>query len=132
MKLPLILHQCISEFAVSALSTNFTILLVIPIYEFVIYPFFRKYILRILRRIGLGMALALTGTTVLLLMDFFGHKSSTNEHCLLFRTIFDDKMNADNPSPLDFTPGYLIPAIFIVSLGEMLTFIPSKYICMTF
>ena len=124
MKLPHILETCISEYAVSGLTTNLTIILIIPIYEFVIYPFFRRYVLRILRRIGLGMALVLTGMIALLLMDLFGHMSSNNGHCLLFRTNFED---TDHRLPLDFTPGYLIPAIFIVSLGEMLTFIPSKY-----
>ena len=119
MKLPAILSQCISEYAVSNLSRNFTILLIIPIYEFVIYPLFRRYVLRILRRIGLGMVLALAGTVGLLLMDSLGHQQ--RGHCMLFSKDFHTGSTA-----LDFTPGYLIPLIFLTSLGEIFIFVPSK------
>ena len=123
MKLPTILSRCFSEYAVSQLSAKFTIVLLIPVYEFVIYPFFRRYVLRILRRIGLGMAIALVGTIGMLVMDALGHNLQESEargHCLLFRDDFD------HPG-LDFTPGFLIPLIFIISLGEMLIFVPSKF-----
>lgn len=125
MKLPAILSQCISEYAVSLLSTNFAILLIVPIYEFVIYPFFRRYMLRIMRRIGVGMVLALVGTVGVLLMDIFGHRSTNNGHCLLFKTDFKQHI-----FPLDFTPGYLIPLLFLVSLGEVLIYVSSERSCM--
>ena len=128
MKLPTILHHCISEFAVSSLTGYFTIVLVIPIYEFIVYPFFRRYVLRILRRIGLGMAMALAGTIGILLMDFLGHRygnnNEHNQHCMLFTTDFEGK----TPAALHFTPGYFIPLIFVISLGEIFIFVPSKLI----
>lgn len=123
MKVPQILKQCISEYAVSTLSSNFTILLIIPLYEFIVYPLLRRYVLRILRRIGLGMVLALAGTVGMLLMDTLGHYHSGVGQCMLFRYDFRD---SSAPSPLNFTPGFLIPLIFVSTLGEIFVFIPSK------
>ena len=120
MKVPQILKSCISEYTVSQLSARLTIVLVIPIYEFIIYPFLRRYVLRILRRIGLGMVIALAGTIGMLVIDLVGH-GGVRGHCMLFKVNFA----AYDPA-LNFTPGFLIPLIFFISLGEMLMFIPSK------
>ena len=121
MKLPAILSQCISEYTVSNLTRNLTIVLIIPIYEFIVYPLFRRYVLRILRRIGLGMVLALAGTIGLLLMDSLGHQE--RGHCMLFTNDYHSSENV----ALNFTPGYLIPLIFLTTLGEIFIFVPSKH-----
>ncbi len=133
MRLPRIFSKCISEFAISNLTPNATIILVIPIYEFIIYPFFRRYIIRILRRIGLGMILALIGTVGILLMDIFGHRQSihivdgidTNivngsKHCMFFNVDFSSL------SPLPYKATTFMPIIFVISLGEFLISVPSK------
>ena len=119
MKLPTIFSKCLSEFSISHLTPNATIILVIPIYEFIVYPFFRRYILRILRRIGLGMILALIGTIGILLMDVFGHEHG-NGHCMLF------KLNFTTAPPITYKAITFLPLTFVISLGEFLIFIPSK------
>ena len=118
MVLPIIFKKCISEFAISNLTPNATIILVIPIYEFIIYPFFRRYIIRILRRIGLGMVLALISTIGILLMDIFGHMHG-NDQCMLFNVDF-------HHPPISFKAITLLPFVFVVSLGEFLIFIPGE------
>ena len=136
MRVPVIFSQCISEFAISNLTPNTTIILVIPIYEFIVYPFFRRYIVRILRRIGLGMILALIGTAGILLMDIFGHRESMHniivngtdanivyrsEHCMFFNVDFTSSL-----SPVYFKATSFMPIIFVMSLGEFLISVPSK------
>lgn len=116
MKLPDFFSKCISEFAISGLTPNATIVLAIPIYEFIIYPFFRRYILRILRRIGLGMILALAGTVGILLLDIFGHERG-NKHCMFFNGNFD---------AIPFKALSLMPLVFFISMGEFFIFVPSK------
>lgn len=122
MRVPSIFKKCISEFAISNLTPNATIILVIPIYEFIIYPFFRRYIVRILRRIGLGMFLALIGTVGILLVDFFGHRATNHgsEHCMLFNVDFT------SPSSIPYKATTFLPIVFVMSLGEFLIFVPSK------
>ena len=68
------------------------------------------------------MILALIGTVGILLIDFFGHRDMGGSgHCMLFN------VNFSLPSPIPYKAIIFMPIIFVMSLGEFLIFVPSKY-----
>ena len=61
---------------------------VIPFYHFILYPCFHKYIPRMLRRIGIGIAFTLLGALVYMCIDGIGHWRNSEAVCM-----FNDFVN---------------------------------------
>ena len=52
---------------------TFPVLIMVAVFETVIYPFFKMCIPSMLRRIGLGLGVAIVGLLVLLVLDAYGY-----------------------------------------------------------
>lgn len=107
----------------------------IPVYEFLIYPFFRNHIPRTRVRIGVGMIIALLGMSSMLIVDAVGHKNGTalNTVCMLLEnrtsnTSIELLGSEDNKIPIH--PGYVILVIVTMAIGEMFIYVSVlEFIC---
>ena len=115
--------RCYDKYIVTNVVSAITYTICIPVFEFLIYPIFRKCIPRINKRIGLGMAVMLIGHSLLLVIDVYSHDHkniSGNNSCM-----FNDISTHVNLSPY-----YLVPVIVIVTIGELFTLIATyEFIC---
>ena len=110
---------CSDKYVVTNVVSMMTFTICIPVFEFFIYPLFRNYIPRIIRRIGLGMLVMLIGHGCLFAIDFTAHQLD-HSGCLFFYS----------HSHVDFSPFYLVPIIIIMSIGELLVFIAVlEFLC---
>ena len=55
----------------------------LPVYQFLVYPFFYNYIPSILKRIGLGLLLAVLANAVFSIAELYAYEVNTNFTCLL-------------------------------------------------
>lgn len=110
---------------VTSFVNAITITFCIPIFEFLIYPLFRKYIPRMVIRIGLGMFVMLLGYTILLGINVAGHDltdSTAGADSCMFYT--------ESHYNINVSTNFLIPIIAIVTIGEMLFYIGCfEFIC---
>lgn len=106
------LSECNNEsFFTNAISVA-TFSLCIPVYEFLIYPFFRNRVPRTTIRIGLGFIVALIGLSALLAVDITGHYHPVDEGyiCMFYA----------KSGHIGINSFYLVPIIVVMSIGEML------------
>ncbi len=119
--------SCSDKYLVTNLVSIMTFTICIPIFEIFIYPFFRNYIPRMTRRIGLGILVMLVGHCLLFTIDFVAHhqesiKDGTNTYssCLFY----------SNVHLKSISPFSLVPIIVLMSVGELLTFVGVyEFIC---
>ncbi len=127
-------RECSYEYIIINLVSALTFTIVIPIHEFLIYPFFRKYIPRMTVRIGLGLIIVLIGLSLLLTIDAMGHSQLTidavgHSHSDMYNAstcvFYESSVDA-----LDINYTYLIPIIILTSIGELLIAISLyEFIC---
>jgi len=89
----------------------------IPLYEFTIFPLFHKYVLPMLKRIGMGMIVALLGILCISIMDIIGHAQSY-AGCMFYKSPTEVKISLDSR--------WLVLPVCLEAFGEMLVVIPSK------
>ncbi len=117
---------CSYEYIITNVVSVLTFTIVIPIHEFLIYPFFRKYIPRMTVRIGLGLIVILIGLSLLLTIDAMGHSHSGMYNASTCAFYHQNSSNA--AIKISYTS--LIPVIVVVSIGEMLVSISAfEFIC---
>ena len=56
--------------------------LLIPVYQFIVYPLLHKHIPSLLKRIGAGLLLYLIGSLLNFTLDTVGHMNSNNTQCM--------------------------------------------------
>ena len=56
--------------------------LLIPMYQFIVYPLLHKHIPSLLKRIGAGLVLGIVGSLLDLTLDTVGHINSNNTQCM--------------------------------------------------
>ena len=66
-------EQCGAGLFYQIVLDTFPVFLMIVIFEVVIYPFFKAVIPSMLKRIGLGMGVAIVGLLVLFVLDLYGY-----------------------------------------------------------
>ena len=59
-----------------------TAVLLIPAYQFILYPLFHRYIPSMLKRIGAGLFLCFMSTVMTLTLDTVGHLHNNTSHCM--------------------------------------------------
>ena len=99
--------------------------LCIPIFEFLLYPFFRNYVPRTTVRIALGVGVSLLGLSALLALDAVGHHQLKpgDQICMFYAY-------AQHKTLLHLNPNLLVPVIFVMVVGEMLVYISTlEFIC---
>lgn len=115
------LSPCTARHMITELMYPLVITLVIPFYELVIYPLFRNYVPRMMKRIAIGMVLMALALVGLLVLDSVGHAQNGGAVCMLYHT-------HGNSTPLvsiGIRMVYMIPFIILMAFGELLTFIPG-------
>ena len=116
---------CSSKYVITELVSVATFTLSIPIFEFLIYPFFRKYIPRMTVRIGIGMVVMMLGFIALLVVDAVGHSETGHSSICMF---YQDNHTIEHS--IKARPFLLVFVIVIISIGEMFVFISTlEYIC---
>ena len=108
-------------FLISGLPEILTIVL-IPIYLGILRPFVHRYILGMLKRIGLGMIMRLLSLLSVLLIDTVGHMFySTNNICFVHRYSFES---------LNLSVWYVAIPYTLYALSDMLLYIAAyEFIC---
>ena len=61
---------------------QFLVVLLIPVYQFIVYPLLHKHIPSLLKRIGAGLVLGIVGSLLDLTLDTVGHINSNNTQCM--------------------------------------------------
>ena len=115
-------HLCSGQTLIANAVNPLTFALLIPLYEFIIFPFFYRLILAMLRRIGWGMIVYFLGIIILMLLDIIGHRQDSTAECLFYKSL-----NHTAPDlMLNLDTRLLILPIAMMSFGEFLVFIPGK------
>ena len=117
---------CSDKYIYTNMVYTMTYTICIPVFEFLIYPIFRRYVPRINVRIGLGMAVMLLGHCLMLSTDVCAHWNTKVKGNLNITTC----MFYNVSTHVNLEPYYLFPAIIIVTIGELLVFIAAfEFIC---
>ena len=113
-------EACSNDVVISSLVNPLTFTFLIPLYEFLIYPCFGKYVPAMMRRIGVGMVIAVLLFCGLLVLDAVGHahmEDGSPESCLFF----------SDAGRIPIIASVLIPFIVVLSVAEFLIMLPSEY-----
>ena len=97
-----------------------TITILVPTYQFLIYPFFYKYIPSMLKRIGMGLVLALLTTFSYALIVLVGHMEKNSNNCV---TLNENEYNKSYQLPVDYH-WVMIPQI-LTGIAYFFIFITS-------
>ena len=117
------LPGCLGPSVYQFYTVPFFIVVSIPIYELFIYPFCRRWIPTILKRLGLGIVAALVCSVLLFSVDTAGHAQNHSVPCM-----FSANMTS-SPLSIDATGFTVVFNVFSV-LFQMLYFIASyEFIC---
>ena len=93
------------------------IIVSIPLYELALFPVFHKYVLPMLKRIGVGMTVTLFGILCISTMDIVGHVQTYSAGCMFYEG-HSDRISQDSR--------WLVFPVCLEAFGEMLVVIPSK------
>ena len=88
--------QCLST---QSTLPYIAVTILVPIYQFLIYPLFYKYIPSMLKRIGLGLVFALLTTLSYALIVLVGHVEKNSNNCV---TLNEDEYNTTYQLPVDY------------------------------
>lgn len=111
-------EACSNDVVISSLVNPLTFTFLIPLYEFLIYPCFGKYVPAMMRRIGVGMVMAVLLFCGLLVLDAVGHahmEDGSPESCLFF----------SDAGRIPIIASVLIPFIVVLSVAEFLIMLPT-------
>ena len=97
-----------------------TITILVPSYQFLIYPFFYKYIPSMLERIGMGLVFALLSTLSYALIVLVGHVEKNSNNCV---TLNENEYINSYQLPVDYH-WVMIPQI-LTGISYFFTFITS-------
>lgn len=116
--------DCATEYLVTTCVPILTFIFCIPIFEFLIYPYFRNYIPRTTVRIGLGLFVVMLGLGIMLTLDAVGHSrlSADASVCMFY--------NNKKTSGIPINSLYIIVVIVVMAIGEMLVNIAMlEFVC---
>ena len=117
------LFGCLDSIAYQINTIPFFVVLSIPIYELLVYPFCRRWVPSILKRLGLGIVAALVCSVLLFSVDTAGHAENHSVPCM-----FSTNMSSQ-PLSIDAT-GFTVAFNVFSSLFQMLYFIAGyEFIC---
>ena len=117
------LSGCLGSIVYQTYTVPFFIVVSIPIYELLVYPFCRRWIPSILKRFGLGIVAALVCSVLLFSVDTAGHAENHLVPCM-----FSANMSS-LPLSIDAT-GFTVAFNVFSSLFQMLYFIAGyEFIC---
>ena len=97
------------------------ILICLPIYEFLIYPLFQKYIPNTLKRIGAGMVVGILSVASILALDAYGHAresiANNTGECFLINATAGE---------IGVSSGFITIPYTLTAVAEMLVYISGK------
>lgn len=109
---------------------TFPVLIMVAVFETVIYPFFKVCIPSMLRRIGLGLGVAILGLLVLFVLDVYGYNQllSSQIHVSNFSHVEFNcyLVNATLEQQVHISAHVISTIMLIGALAEALVFIASK------
>ena len=117
------LPSCLDAVTSLGYSYHFFVVVSIPIYELLIYPFFQRWTPSMLKRLGLGIVAALVCSVLLFTADTAGHAQHRSVPC---------KFTANSSSPTLNIGATWITVVFNIfsALYQMLYFIAGyEFIC---
>lgn len=105
------------------------VLLLIPLLNFIIYPFLREYMPNMLKRIGLGVLLAVLAQFAVLAMSGVGSRrtwinNTSHEQCM-----FSTNFNRSTPLVYDYSnvsEFYVLLPHLLITVAEILVNVTSK------
>ena len=98
------------------------ILISIPIYEFLIYPFIRKYVPTTLKRIGIGIFIGALGNIIFVAVDIQGHLHSHTYDGNMTSEIECFLVNASSAN-INVSSYIIIVPYTLTAVAQMLVFI---------
>ena len=115
--------SCLGSIVYQTYTVPFFIVLSIPIYELLVYPFCQRWIPTILKRLGLGIVAALVCSVLLFSVDTAGHAQNDSVPCM-----FSANMSS---LPLSINAaGFTVAFNVFSALFQMLYFIAGyEFIC---
>ena len=117
------LSRCLGSIVYQTYTVPFFIVLSIPIYELLIYPFCRRWIPTILKRLGLGIVAALICSALLFSVDTAGHAQNDSVPCMFSVNMSSLPLNID-------ATGFTVAFNVVSALFQMLYFIAGyEFIC---
>ena len=113
---------CGVEVTLTDVISSLLLLALIPVIDLFIVPFLRYWALNpsILRRLSMGAILAFTSVLIPLLMEGFGGHTPAGDSCM-FNTY------QESQTKLNVDVNWLFLPLVLVTLAEILIYIPSKY-----
>ncbi len=90
------------------------------IYEFIVYPLFSRFTLRMFKRMGLGILVALSGVLVLLVQNCVAHSQYPYATCMFYLVL------PDWDQRYHLHVGWLVLPIIVVGFGEFLLVITGN------
>ena len=112
--------------------SSLLIVILIPLYLYLLRPFFHDYIPGMLKRIGLGMILILLSALCTLSMDTFGHLQTSNStSCFLNNDLRGNPYcTLDNDANLNISSYFLVIQGSLNAIGYMLFYVGVyEFIC---
>ena len=100
------------------------ILLIIPILNFVLYPFLREYMPNMLKRIGMGVFVALLAQVSILAVSGAGTGRERDVQQCMFSTDFSDETGSYKYS--DVSEFYALIPHVLITVAEVLINVTSK------
>lgn len=85
------------------LLDTFPVFIMVAVFETVVYPFFKVLVPSMLRRIGLGMGVAILGLLVLLVLDVYGYKQLLNSELVEVVLGSSHSSNSSNGSVVELS-----------------------------
>ena len=116
MARPYGLDLCSVQDLIASLANPISLVVIIPVYEFIVYPFFRKYVLPMLKRIGWGTVVCIIAMSLFFVLDVVGHQQYHSAGCMFYQ----------NEENLELGSAYTVIPIVAMSFGEFLVFITGK------
>ena len=103
---------------------SYTFVVLVPVYEFILQPFFKKFIPSILKRMWIGAFFFFLCAASNLLIDSVGHRVSEDSVYCLFTSDHNASTNGSSPH-LETSSYFLIAPTLFASLGYFIGYIST-------
>ena len=120
----------LSRFPLCLLELRYTIfytliVVSVPIYHFLVYPFLYKYSPSMLKRTGIGLLIGFTSLLAYIVLDVVGHAKSPAVGCM-----FNNSLNLTSSDHLQISSAWVLVPQFFLGVGDMLALISSlEFVC---
>lgn len=110
-------YNCQLQSFITLAVPPLVVAILVVIYEFIVYPLFSRYTLRMVKRMALGIAICLIGVLVLLILNGVAHLQYSYATCMFYSVLpnWDQRYHISG--------AWLVLPIVLMGIGEFFLFI---------